>query len=155
MKKVETFEVIVTDYSSSVEEWNRALEAPRTELPRLGDEQKQVARKFGVAEEDYARGLLAGLYGQERLLGRGRELGQEVQRILDGLGSDHRVVSVAAEMFKGRWLVRIQAPERVFNVAVPRELADDVLDSGAMEEKETLRVCILSGLGRSELLSRS
>jgi len=145
-----SFEVVVSDYSVSVDEWRRAQEVRRSDLPELNQEQKEVARKFGVTEEEYARGVLAGLYGRERMSGRAQGLGEEVNKILEGLGPDHRVLAVVAEMFKGRWILRIQTPEKVVNVAIPRELADDVLDSGAVEDFEKLKTRVLSDLGKNE-----
>ena len=148
------YAVSVSDYAASVDHWRLAQQATRSQLPKLDQQQKELARKFKVSEEEYARGVLAGIYGQKAMRGRGRSLGEVVQGILDGLGPDHRVVAVFAEMSKGRWIVRIHTPNEVANIAVPRELADDVVDSGATEDIEKLRVCVLSGLGRKEFLVR-
>jgi len=60
------FEISVSDYTSSVEEYRRAERAPKSELPVLSDDQKEVARRFKISEEEYARGVLAGIYGRER-----------------------------------------------------------------------------------------
>ncbi len=152
MTKQPNFKIFISGNSSSVEEWKRALQAPRSELPPLDDQRKEIARKFEVTGEEYARGLLAGQYGEERMQGRGQGLGEEVEKILEGLGPDHRLVAVVGEMFKSRWILRIQTPERVVNILVPRELADDVLDSAAMDEIEKLRQCVLSGLGRKKFI---
>ena len=148
------FQIVVSDYSSSVDEWKRALGAPRSELPKLNEQQKEVARKFGISDEEYARGLLAGLYGEERMRQRGQHLGEVVEEILGGLGEDYRLAAVTAQMFEGRWILRIQTPAKIVNVAVPRELADDVLDSGAIEEIDKLKAQVLSAVGRNELIAR-
>jgi hypothetical protein len=154
MTKQQKFEVLVSDYSSSVEEWKRAMVAPRSELPPLSEQQREVARKFGVSDEEYARGVLAGLYGEERIRSRGEQLGELVETILQGLGPTYRLAAIKAEMFNGRWICRIMTPEKIANVAVPRELADDVLDSGVREEIDRLKNCLLTGLGRDELIAR-
>ena len=146
------FKIFVWDYSSSVEDWRRAQRAGPSELPNLNGEQKEFARSFGVAEEDYARGVLAGQYGQDRLRSRGKELGDAVQDILNRLEPGHRVIAVLAEMMKERWTVRIQTPVKIENVHVERELVDDLLDSGSIEEFERLRVRVLSALGRKEFI---
>lgn len=138
------FEVIVWGYSSSIEEWQRAMGAPSSELPELNAAQKEVARKFGISEERYARGFLAGLYGQDGLRARGTELGRAVEAILARLGTDYQLRAVKAEMAKGRWVVRIQAPPQIVNVAVPRELADDIIDSDTIQDRERLRVLLVS-----------
>ena len=96
------FTVRVSDFTTSIEEWDRAQRAPRSELPNLSAEQKDVARKFGITEEEYARSVLAGRYGNERMNTRARHLGKEVQRILGTFGDGrYRVVAVTAEMSRG------------------------------------------------------
>jgi len=141
------FEIIISDFVTSIDGWRRARQAPRSELPKLNQEQKEVARKFKISQEEYARGVLAGLYGQERMRARAQKLGEEIERILPSLGQGYRVAAVVAEMFKGRWLIRVRTSERTVNVAVPRELGDDVLDSGVREEVERLKNCVAYGLG--------
>lgn len=138
------FGVFVSGYSTTIEEWRRALKAPSSELPELNAEQKEAARRFGIAEEEYARGYLAGLYGQDRMLARGTELGRAVEAILADLGPGNQLKAVIAEMDKERWVVRIQTPQQIVNIAVPRELADDIVDSNTVQDQERLRVLLVS-----------
>ncbi len=154
MTEESNFDVFVSGLSSSVEEWRRALNAPPSELPELNAEQKEIVRKFGITEEEYARGLLAGLYGQERMQKRGRQLGRAVEAILGDLGVGYQLKAVIAEMTKGRWVARIQTPEKIVNVAIARELADDIVDSNTVQDQEKLRVLLLSSLGRQELIGK-
>ena len=128
------------------------MAAPKSELPKLEKSQREIARKFGVSEEEYARGVLAGKYGEGRIRERGIELGKRIKSILEGVGSDYRLATVCSEMFNERWLVRIVSPKKVANIAVPRDLADDVLDSGAKGELEKLRTLVLSEIGHSEFI---
>ena len=154
MVKEKNFEVFVSDYSSSVDEWKRAQIVPKSELPPLNSEQRNVARKMGASEEDYQRNVLAGQFGETRLHSRGEALGIVVQEMLRGLGSGYRLDAVKGEMINSRWICRVETPDHIANVAIPRELVDDVLDSGAKEEIEKLRHCLLTGLGRSELIGK-
>ena len=131
------FDVQVPDYTSSVEEYHRAQLAPRSELPKL-------------SEEEYARGVLAGLYGRERKMARARRLGEAVQGLLEGLGDGHRVLSVLSDVDRSRWIVAIQTPEGVRNVVIPLELADDVLDWSLREKIDELRSRLAYGLGRDK-----
>ncbi len=142
-----SFEISVSDFTSSVDEYRRAQCAPKSELPELTDDQKAVARGFKISEEEYARGVLAGIYGRQRQRDRGRRLGEEIQKILDDLGGGDQVVRVAYQMDRLRWLVSIKVSERVLNVAIPRELADDVLDSALREQTEELRARVTRALG--------
>jgi len=141
------FKVLVSDYTSSAEEWQRAQRAPKSELPQLTEEQRAVARGFKITEEDYARGVLAGSYGRERQRNRGKLLGEEIQRMLDQEGAGSQVVRVAYQTDRLRWLVSVQTPGGIANVAVPRELADDVVDSGLWDQIDALRARVASALG--------
>ena len=60
-------EIVITGTRMSVEEGHRAKKAPASELPRLTDEQREVAKGFGMSDEQYARMVLAQQYGAERL----------------------------------------------------------------------------------------
>jgi len=146
--KSPNFKVLVSDFTSSVDEWRHAQQVPKSQLPKLNDEQREVARKFKISEEEYARGVLAGLLGQKRQEARAQNLGEVIQRMLEGSTRHERVIAVIADMFKGRWIVQIQTPKAAINVAVPRELADDVLDWGLREQMEELRARLLYALGR-------
>ncbi len=143
-----TLEVDVRDSSSSVEDWIRAQRADRAELPELSGDERDVARRFGIGEEEYARGVLAGNYGRERKVQRGRQLGEEVQRILDDLsGGKDRVAALFYDGNKRRWIVTVETPHGLSNVAVPLDLADDILDWGLREQVQQLRSRLAYGLG--------
>jgi hypothetical protein len=148
------FEVYVSGSSTNVEEWRKAMAAQLSELPVLNEQQKDVARRFGVSEEEYRRGLLAGLYGEKRLWERGRDLGLLAQDVLGGLGTDYRVVAVQSRMIECRWIVRVKGPDKVVNLSFSRELVDDALDSHSTEQMDRIRRGILEGLGRTELLTK-
>ena len=142
-----SFEVFVPDYTSSVDEYRRAQSAPKAELPELTDDQKAVARGFKISEEEYARGVLAGIYGHKRQVDRGRRLGEKVQTILAELGTPDRVARVTYQIDRLRWLVSIRTADRIVDVAVPRELADDILDSALRKQAEEFRLHVATSLG--------
>lgn len=153
MRKGTDFEVLVSDYSSSVDEWRQAQLVPKDELPALSRQQREVAKKMRVSEEDYQRNVLAGRLGEMRLQSRGEALGKIIQQLLQRLGSEFRLDAVKGEMVNCRWLCRIETPEKLTVVAFPRELVDDVLDSGAAEELERLKRSLYVGLGQGSLLA--
>lgn len=149
-----TFQVVVNSSGSNIEEWRRALSAPSSalHLEDLTEDQKQVAARFGVSLEDYARGILANRYGRERRESEGRALGQHVVELLSGLGEGYRLHSVIWEGDRLRWMLRIETPDRVVGVPVPFELAEDVVDSVVLAEIERLRVVVLEGVGRADMV---
>lgn len=148
------FQIFVSDLASTPEEWGQALNAPSKDLPELSEEQKAVAKKFGISNEDYARGLKAGLLGNARQRKRAEALGEEVKRIITGLGQQYRLLAVFWEESRLRWLLRVQTPDKIVGVPVSFELADDVLDSGILSEIERLRRIILNGIGREDLVPK-
>ena len=72
------FEIYIPEHGSSVAEWRKAQRAPLSELPQLTADQKEVARRFGITEEEYARNVLAGTYGRRRLRER---------KLMEGVGA--------------------------------------------------------------------
>lgn len=148
------FKVFVSDLSCSAEEWSRALKAGDSELPRLTDDQKRWAKRFGVEEKQYARSLLAESYGNKRQQRRGQALGEEVAKILDTLGSGYTVSAVLWQGSRRRWLVRVQTPERIIGIPISFDLAGDVLDSGILSEIGRLKESVLAGVGREDLLPK-
>jgi hypothetical protein len=146
------FNVFVSGSTSSAEDWQRAMNAPKSELPKLNEEQKDVARKMGMSEEEYARGVLVSQYGEQRQRERGEKLGSKIEAILSGLGEPYRLEAVIREGVKGRWVARIGTAAAPKNVAVGLELADDLIESDTVQDEERLKVLILQSLGKQDLL---
>lgn len=144
--------VFVFGTSVSWEDWKRSLQAPLTELPELPDAEKAFARRFGIAEDKYARSRLSSQYGQERMLKRGTRLASAEVEILKGLGSGYRLLAVDYEATKLRWVASIQTPRGGVNVAIPAELADDIVDSNTVQDQERLKALLFSSLERRELI---
>ena len=144
------FQVEVSDYSVSVNEWRRAQNAPKDELPPLSEAQRDVANKFGISEEEYARSVLAGRYGVRRLRTRARKLGEEIEKILLEFSAECRVVRVVADMARERWVILIQTPTRQIGMTVPREIGDDFLDFMTSEAIEELNARVKSSLRLGE-----
>jgi len=146
------FNVFVSGVTSSVEDWQKAMNAPKGELPKLNEEQKEVARKMAISEEEYARGVLVGQYGEHRQRQRGEFLGSRIEEILEGLGEPYALEALIREGVRERWVARINTPQGPKNVAIGLDLADDIIDSATVQDLERLRVLILQALGRTELL---
>jgi len=149
------FKVVIESAGCNGEEWRRALGAPNTELriEVLTEEQKEVAKRFGISIEDYARGLLAHRYGRERRESEGKALGQHVVELLRGLGESYALRAVMWEGDRLRWMLRIETPDRRVGVGVPFDLADDVIDWQVVSEVERLRKLLLDGVGRQDLVA--
>ncbi len=144
------FQIIVPEYSASVEEWRRAQAVPPSDLPALTDEQKAVARKFNITDEEYARNVLAGAFGRERVRQRAQQLGEAVQAMLEQLGAGGRVISISRDVDRLGWIVKVETPREDVSVFVSQELADDLLDGGGQVERQRLRARVVASLGLGE-----
>jgi len=144
-----SFEVTVSGGSTSVDDYRKAMEAQKSELPELSEQQKFVAKKLGLSEEEYRRGVLAGRLGDSRMQARGKKLGEIIQGLLDEVGGGYCVEAVRAEMVKFQWLVRIGNKDREVVASIPRDLVDDAVDSGRPERIGRLKALLLGSL-RSE-----
>jgi hypothetical protein len=144
------FKVEVSDYSVSVDEWRRAQSAPKDGLPELTEAQREVANKFGISEEQYARSVLAVRFGVQRLRNRATKLGEEVQKILVGVSAESRVSRVVADLARERWVIVIQTPNRQVGVVLPRDVGDDFLDFSTSDSVEVLNAKVRTSLGLGE-----
>ena len=145
------FEVVISGGHISQEAW---LKASGSRKPELSDQQKEVARKLGVAEEEYARGVVAMQLGEEAERGRGRVLGERIREILASLGPEYKLDAVIRQGTQLRWLARIDVGGRVFAVAIPMELADDIIDAGSDRDMNRLRNLVFFGVGRQDLIHK-
>jgi hypothetical protein len=137
--------------STSAEEWKRAMAVPGSELPLLSVQQREIARKLNIPEEEYARNVLAGSYGWERTRERAHNLGEAVQAAIRPLDVCYRVTAVIRGVNRVGWVVRIETSRGDVNVLLSKELADGLLDSGSESEKEQLRIRVLSSLEQAKL----
>ena len=140
------FEVLIQSNTIPPEEWFRAMSAPKSELPELSQEQREAVRKLDISEEEYARTELARRYGREGLRRRGERFGAIIQRLLQELGGRGRVIALVYEGGKSRWVVRIELPSGLRNLAIPEELVDDVLDSELYESIQAVKQKLRAGL---------
>ena len=122
------FDVVVDGFSGSLDEWSKAQKIPASELPPLSDEQREFVRKFGLTEEEWARGQWALSEGEKRLQERTEALGEKVVDVLSGFGPGYGLEQIVAKPAETRWLLRIRTPEGVLKFDVPQDLGDDLVD---------------------------
>jgi hypothetical protein len=146
-RNAEPFEIWVSNFAISVEDYDRAQRAPKSHLPKLSAEEKAMARRFRIPEEQYARRLLAEDYGRDRQKDRGRRLGEGVQDIVTALARSGRVVRVAFEKQRARWVVRVESSGGPVDIAIPCELADDYLDYVFPGTRDQLKGRVSEALG--------
>jgi hypothetical protein len=149
------FQVFISGMSGGTsEDWKRAMNAPESELPELTEQQKKVANGMGIPEQEYARGVLVSKFGEQRQMERGKRLGEHIDGVLYGLGSSYYTLeALVREGVKARWVARITTPKGIKNVAIPFDVADDVVDSATVQDIERLKDVVLRAIGREEMIN--
>ena len=147
------FQVRVSGPSgTSSGEWARALNAPASELPELTEADRNLARRLGAKPEQLARMRLASEYAEQRLRDRAAEFGLVVQKVLAGVDVRYRLAEVVAQGDSDRWVVQINTPKGAANIAVPAQLAEDVLNFGTIQDLAQLKALLDENLRRSDLI---
>jgi hypothetical protein len=118
----------------------------------LSEEERRVARKFGMSDEAYRREELALVYGHQRKEARALDLGTHVEGILAGLGQGYRLASVNWNSDTLTWRLEMETPQGNRNVVLSWELVDDALDFRTPGELQRLRNMVWFGLGRRDLI---
>lgn len=141
------FQIYISGGTISLDDWQHALETPETQLPPLDEAQKEAARKIGMSEPDYARGILADQIGLDRQRERGKRLGEIIELMLDDRGGGSKLESLARRGVDFYWIAVIsQGGWHLTEVKIPLDLADDVLDSGNLGRRSQLERLLLQSL---------
>ena len=130
-------------------------DASREALPptsALTPDEKELAEKFGLTEEQLQRSKEALAEKAERIHARAVELGHLVESVLDPLGTDYRLLSVTRNIDTMTWRLSVATPAGPVNVPISWEIVDDVLDSRTRSEFDRLRNMVLFGINRQELI---
>ncbi len=152
------FKVVVRSFLGTLEDWGKVLNMPADKLPGLTPEQRANAKRWGTSEEDERRNVLYQSVRDERRRAyeaQGLTLGKAVQSILEGLDAPgrYKVWAVLIEAIEDRWLVRIETPERVFELAIEAGLREQILRNGGLKAQEALKQEVLRAVGRADLLA--
>ena len=124
------FRVSVSGGVVSLDAWRRAMEAEESELPPLSSAQKEAARIVSMAEPEYARGVLADEIGWRRQQEIGKRLGEITGDILDAIGGGWELESLVRKGVDRIWVAYFVSADRMDELQVPVDLANDVVESG-------------------------
>jgi len=120
----------------------------------LSEVEKSMAGAMDLSEEQFRQCKLDHLLKEERRLERGKDLGEQVKKILGELGAGYRLTSVTWNSNTLSRRLEIETPQGPQNLVLSWELVDDALDSRTRSELQRLRNMVLFGLGRQELIVR-
>ena len=152
MQDAPKFEIHVPGFPGSMDDAKQAKGVPASELPRISDEEHEIARKWEISDEDYRREKLAGIYARQRIETRAIALGKQVEEILSALEPGYRLARVTWNSDTSSWRLEIETPQGKQNVILSSELVNDALDAQTRRELQRLRNMVWFGLGRRDLI---
>jgi hypothetical protein len=130
MMATQGFQVYVSGGFVSLDDWRQAMTASEQKLPKLSENQREAARFVGMAESEYARGVLADDLGRSRQQEKGKRLGHAIGELLARLGQAWRLESITRVGVEFKWVARLEGKGSGLELEVPLDLADDIIDSG-------------------------
>jgi hypothetical protein len=131
-------EIAVDGWRASVADWNAVRRVPAGELPPLSPEQREVAKKLGAAEQDYARSALAGERTREALLHKTERFARLLEQRVRSSRLQAGIRRVMLRTFEHRFDVEIEADGRIIPLRIEEALVDDYFDAGSLDAEERL-----------------
>jgi hypothetical protein len=132
-------QISVDGWKASPSVWSAVRGIPKDQLPSLTEEQKAVARKLGVSEEDYARSALAGERTQAALLAKTETFARLLDKTIHDLGFSASVEKVVLRIIEDRFDVLLDMKGTKLPLRINEALVDDLLESGSVEADEKLK----------------
>jgi hypothetical protein len=143
-------EISVHGWKASPSDWEAVRKLPKDQLPPLTEQQKEVARKLGVSEEDYARSALAGERTQNALLVKTETFARLLEKKLRELGSKANVENVVLQILDDRFEVLLRVNGKLLPLRIKEEIIDDLLESGSADAEEKLSKILNTTVGVRE-----
>jgi hypothetical protein len=131
-------EIAVDGWRSGATDWDAVRNLPAEQLPQLSEEQRAVAKKLGISEQDYARSLVAGERSREALLVKTERLARLLEQRIAALGIGGRVNRVVLRTIQDRFDIEVQLNGRVLPLRIEESIADDYFESGSADAEKRL-----------------
>ena len=131
-------EIAVDGWRAGAAEREVARSLSPEQLPRLTDEQRSVAKKLGIPEEEYARSIVAGERNRDALLLKTERLARLLEQRTERLGIGAHVDRVTLRTVQDRFDVELPINGRVLPLRIEEFVVDDYFDNGSSEAEERL-----------------
>jgi hypothetical protein len=143
-------EISVQGWKASPGDWEAVKKIPKDELPALTDEQKEVVRKLGLTEEDYARSALAGERTQNALLLKTEMFARLLEKKLRDLGLKATVDNVVLRILEDRFDVVLRVNGAGFPLRIKEDVVDELFEGGSVDAEEKLSRILKATVGARE-----
>jgi hypothetical protein len=126
-------EIVIEGWRAGGEDRKRAKSIPLSQLPPLSDAQRDVAKKMGISEEDYARSAFAGKLNQDRLLEKTRRFAEVLDSKLRSRGDGARIERIRLVTIEHEYRIDISTREKKIPFRVSEEMVDDLIEGGSAD----------------------
>ena len=126
-------EIVIEGWRAGGEERKEAAGVPADQLPPLTGDQKSVAKKLGISEEDYARSAYAGKRNQDRLIDKARRFAEILEERLQSISEGARIDRIRLVTIEHEYRIEITLNNRKLFFRVPEEMVDDFIEGGSAE----------------------
>jgi len=126
----------VDGWRAGAEEREFARSLSPQQLPALTPEQKEVAKKLGFTEQDYARSILAGERGQDRLLKKTEWLARLLRERFATVGAS--VERVILRVFLERFDAEVRINGSTVPIRIPEDIVDQYFECGSPDSERAL-----------------
>ena len=121
-----SFQIVTRGMPARPDEWFQALNASRSELPKLSEDDKRSARIRQMTDEQYARHLMLRAAARKRETEEGERLGNAIVQILQQLGGEFHLKGIGKRGFEPGWRALIEfrphgTVEKIFDIVLPTE----------------------------------
>ena len=131
-------EIAVQGWRANAAEWDAARAIPFQDLPALTDEQRQVARKLDISEEDYARSVLAGRRTQEVLVRKAEALAAFLEGRIAHEHGRIQVNRIVLDVVEHRFIVELDVGGKPRVLRIDEDIVDDYFESGSPDAEVKL-----------------
>ena len=129
-------EIGVDGWRARAADWDAVRNLPPDKLPALSKEQREVARKLGISEADYARSAFASERSRESLLAKTERLARLIEKMLKDTPAV--VESVTLRTFDEKFDVSLRVGQKVMPIRITEGLVDDLFENGSGEAETRL-----------------
>ncbi len=123
-------EIVIDGWRAGGEERREAASAPAWQLPILTEEQKTVARKMGISEEDYQRSAYAGRRNQERLIEKTKRFAAILEAKLGSIAPGARIERIRLLTIEHEYRIEIYVENKKVLFRVAEDMVDDFMEKG-------------------------
>ena len=135
----------------SVADWKFAQQASEQKLPPLTEEQKSIAKGFGISPKEYARSVLARRYAEVRY----RTYSEQFRHLLAKAASNYpiRSAEVIYDLWEGMFYCQLRRDDSLASFRVAADLITVPVDRGDLGSLRQAEEAIRVGLRQVNWLS--